>query len=241
MKNNEERIIDVFHSSGIHIEENQAKQFEKYYEMLVEKNKVMNLTSIVEFEDVLLKHFIDSVYASDLFLKDDLQSIIDVGTGAGFPGIPLKIIYPEKKVTLLDSLQKRLLFLDEVISELKLKNVETVHARAEDGARNPLYREKFDCCVSRAVANLSTLSEYTLPFIRVGGIFASYKAGNCEEEIKQAEKAIFLLGGKIEHIEKLTLPLSDIERNIIVIRKEKPTSKKYPRKAGVPGKEPLGH
>ena len=237
--NNTNRIKQVFSESGIDLTDRQAEQFEQFYEMLVEKNKVMNLTAITEFEDVLLKHFIDSVYGSELFMTKDIGKVIDVGTGAGFPGIPLKILYPEKEFTLLDSLMKRLVFLDEVINQLSLDKTVTVHARAEDAARDKRYREQFDCCVSRAVANLSTLSEYTLPFIKVGGLFISYKSGNSDAEIQQAKKAVHLLGGEIEKVEKLTLPSSDIERSIIFIRKIHPTSRQYPRKAGVPGKTPL--
>ena len=237
--NNTNRIKQVFSESGIDLTDRQAEQFEQFYEMLVEKNKVMNLTAITEFEDVLLKHFIDSVYGSELFMTKDIRKVIDVGTGAGFPGIPLKILYPEKEFTLLDSLMKRLVFLDEVINQLSLDKTVTVHARAEDAARDKRYREQFDCCVSRAVANLSTLSEYTLPFIKVGGLFISYKSGNSDAEIQQAKKAVHLLGGEIEKVEKLTLPSSDIERSIIFIRKIHPTSRQYPRKAGVPGKTPL--
>ena len=232
------KIIDTFSKINIKLDNNQANQFFRYYEMLIEKNKVMNLTTIVEFEDVLIKHFVDSVIASDLFLKNK-EKIIDVGTGAGFPGIPLKIVYPEKDITLLDSLNKRLIFLDEVIEELKLKKVRTVHSRAEDAAQNRKYREMFDCSISRAVANLSTLCEYTLPFIRINGLFAAYKAGNIEEELDSAKKAITVLGGEIQSIKNITLPDLNIERNIILIRKIKHTPAKFPRKAGLPQKEPI--
>ncbi len=218
----------------------QTEQFCTYYEMLVEKNKVMNLTAITEFEDVVQKHFVDSVILPKKFVEDTKKiNLIDVGTGAGFPGIPLKIVYPEMNVVLLDSLNKRILFLREVIETLHFEHIEAVHARAEDGARNPLYREKFNLCVSRAVANLSTLSEYCLPFICVGGMFVSYKSGAVEEELENAEKGIKMLGGDVVEKIAFSLPASDISRSFIVIQKEKKTGKQYPRKAGMPAKQPL--
>lgn len=224
----------------IQLSDVQIEQFCIYYEMLVEKNKVMNLTAITEFEDVVQKHFVDSVILPKQFVKEvNKVALIDVGTGAGFPGIPLKIVYPEMKVVLLDSLNKRILFLREVIDKLDLTNIEAVHARAEDGARNLLYREKFNLCVSRAVANLSTLSEYCLPFLAVGGTFISYKSGVVEEELEKAEKGIKMLGGMVEEKIAFSLPGSDISRSFIVIKKEKKTGKQYPRKAGMPAKQPL--
>ena len=237
-----ERIKEVFQKSGIVLSDQQISQFDRYYEMLIEKNKVMNLTTIVDFHDVLLKHFIDSVIASDRFIKKKSAKLIDVGTGAGFPGIPLKILYPDLRVTLLDSLNKRLLFIKEVVDELSLHHVELLHARAEDAARQKEYRERFDYSVARAVANMSTLCEYSLPFIREGGILAAYKAENIDEELKNASKAIMVLGGKLTGIEKVTLPELQIERNILLITKIKKTPSAYPRKAGIPGKEPInGH
>lgn len=218
----------------------QTEQFHLYYEMLAEKNKVMNLTAITEFEDVVQKHFVDSVILPKQFVQRPEEiSLIDVGTGAGFPGIPLKIVYPEMKVVLLDSLNKRILFLREVMDALHLEGIEAVHTRAEDGARNPLYREQFNLCVSRAVANLSTLSEYCLPFLQVGGQFVSYKSGAVEEELARAEKGIRCLGGNIQEKIVFSLPGSDIGRSFVVIRKEKKTPKQYPRKAGMPAKQPL--
>ncbi len=218
----------------------QAEQFCRYYEMLVEKNKVMNLTAITEFEDVVQKHFVDSVILPKRFAENPEHiALIDVGTGAGFPGIPLKIVYPEMKVVLLDSLNKRILFLRDVIQELHLENIQGVHARAEDGARNPLYREKFQLCVSRAVANLSILSEYCLPFLAVGGTFVSYKSGDIDEELAKAEKGIACLGGAVKEKIGFSLPESSISRSFIVIKKEKKTGKQYPRKAGLPAKQPL--
>ena len=224
--------------AGIHLEEGQIHQLETYYHMLVEKNKVMNLTAITAFEDVVQKHFIDSMM---LLRYADLKGkkVIDVGTGAGFPGIPLKIACPDAEIVLLDSLNKRVQFLKEVMDALHLEKIEAVHGRAEDMAKKAEYREHFDYCVSRAVANLSTLSEYGVPFVKVGGCFISYKSGEMEEELKQAEKAIRILGGEQEKIESFRLPDSDIGRSLIFIRKKKETSKKYPRKAGLPSKEPL--
>lgn len=226
---------------GVELTEAQRRQFIRYYELLIERNRVMNLTAITEFGDVVDKHFIDSlslVKATGDLGEADL-TLIDVGTGAGFPGIPLKIAFPAIRLTLLDSLQKRVRFLDEVIAELHLEDVITLHGRAEDYARRPEYRERFDLCVSRAVANLATLAEYALPFVKVGGRFIPYKSGKADEEKTQAAGAIKTLGGTIETDIKFNLPGADIERNLLVIRKQKNTPKKYPRKAGTPAKEPL--
>ena len=234
-----EYIGERFQGIDIKLSEKQKAQFFDYYVLLTEKNKVMNLTAITEFHEVVLKHFIDSCFCPEYIGEKKEGSLIDIGTGAGLPGIPLKIIYPELHVTLLDSLNKRVLFLNEVIEKLNLRGIQTVHARAEDGAKNPKLREQFDFAVSRAVANLSTLSEYCLPYVKVGGIFAAYKSGHAEDEVEQAKRAIFLLGGKAEKTEKGVLPESDIERSIFLIRKKDHTSKKYPRKAGLPGKQPL--
>jgi 16S rRNA (guanine527-N7)-methyltransferase len=221
----------------INLSEQQLDKFLTYYEMLVEKNKVMNLTAITEFDEVVEKHFLDSL---SLIRVKDLSkniSVIDLGTGAGFPGIPLKIAFPELEITLVDSLNKRVLFLQEVISALGLKNISTVHERAEIIANNPDYREKFDLCVSRAVANLSTLTEYCLPFVKIGGQFISYKSGECDDEVEAARNSIFLVGGKTVSVDKFTLGESG--RAFVVIEKIKKTPKQYPRKAGTPAKEPL--
>ncbi len=229
---------------NILLTENQLCQFMKYYELLIEWNQVMNLTAITDFDEVLKKHFIDSlslikVYSvnSMINLKNSSVSLLDVGTGAGFPAIPLKIAFPDLHVTLLDSLQKRVFFLQKVIEELMLHDVETVHGRAEDFAKPDLMRESFDFCVSRAVANLSTLSEYCLPYVKVGGYFISYKADDAE--VENADHAITILGGNLKEQNSFTLPFSDINRNLIVIEKCRPTPKKYPRKAGTASKKPL--
>lgn len=207
--------------------------------MLTEWNQYMNLTAITEYDDVMKKHFIDSISlcrAYDVYKK---VSCIDVGTGAGFPGLALKIAYPELQITLLDSLNKRIQFLDAVIEKLALTGIETIHGRAEDYAKPGKLREKYDLCVSRAVANLSTLSEYCIPFVKKGGCFISYKSEKIIEEIKAAENAISILGGEIKTQVEFMLPDSDIYRNLFVIEKKKETPKKYPRKAGLPGKDPL--
>lgn len=227
----------------IQLNDKQKKQFITYYEYLVEKNKVMNLTAITEYDEVILKHFLDSlsIVKVNVFDQEKLKgkSVIDIGTGAGFPGIPLKIAFPELKITLLDSLNKRVNFLNEVIDLLGLTNVFAVHGRAEDYAKQKEYRENYDFCVSRAVANLSTLSEYCIPFVKVGGSFVSYKSGKIEEELAQAENAVKILGGKVVDVVKFPLMDTDMDRSFVVIEKTRPTAKKYPRKAGLPSKEPL--
>ena len=236
------KSIEIFETElkklGITLTDTQKEQFDRYYELLIEWNKVMNLTGITDYDEVILKHFIDSLTLCRICDMSKVSSLIDVGTGAGFPGIPIKIAYPHIKVVLLDSLNKRLKFLNTVIGELRLEFVQTLHGRAEDHARKTEYREKFDLCVSRAVANLATLSEYCIPFVKKGGVFISYKGGTSDEEVKQAEKAVGLLGGKIEKIDKFTLPGTDMGRTLIDIKKIKNTHNRYPRKAGVPSKDP---
>ena len=226
---------------GIVLNDTQRSQFDKYFEILVEWNGFMNLTGITEYEEVLVKHFLDSLAVgkySEKFAGNPELSIIDVGTGAGFPGLPLKIAYPQAKVVLLDSLNKRVKFLDEVIMQLGLTGITAVHARAEEGARNAAYREQFDISVSRAVANLSTLVEYCLPFVKVGGWFVPYKSGKLEEEMKTGKGAIRKLGGELEDVISFHLANED-ERNLVRIHKTERTGKKYPRKAGTPSREPL--
>lgn len=224
---------------NIELSDRQIEQFLLYYERLIEKNKVMNLTAITEYEEVIHKHFLDSLslVLAPVFGREG--SLIDVGTGAGFPGIPLKIAFPQLKIVLLDSLNKRVNFLNEVIEELGLTGIKAIHGRAEDAGRNPLYREKFDFCVSRAVANLATLSEYAMPFVKPGGYFIPYKSGKAEDEIKEASNAVKLLSGKTEDMVSFVLPNTDMERTLILIQKTAPIHKKYPRKAGTPQKEPL--
>lgn len=225
----------------IYLCDDQVKQFVRYYELLAEWNSYMNLTAITEFDDVMKKHFIDSLSLVKAFDKIKMEevSVIDIGSGAGFPGLPLKIAFPQIHLTLLDSLQKRINFLNEVVNNLELQNVTMIHGRAEDYAKPSFHREKFDLCVSRAVANLSTLSELCLPYVKVNGLFISYKSEKIVEEVETARRAISLLGGKIEKQVDFTLPDSDIYRNLFVIRKEKSTPGKYPRKAGLPAKDPL--
>ena len=224
---------------GISLEEHQIRQFLEYYEILVEWNKVMNLTGITEYEEVIAKHFLDSLALVKVCDLSGHKKVIDIGTGAGFPGIPLKIAFPELEIVLLDSLNKRIKFLNEVIEKLGLKNIRTIHGRAEDFARQKEYRENFDLCVSRAVANMSTLSEYCLPYVACGGKFIPYKSGKIDEEVTKAQKAVKILGGKISETVKFQLVDTDMERSFVVVEKEKNTPKKYPRKAGMPAKEPL--
>lgn len=224
---------------GVSLTNEQINQFIKYYELLIEWNGFMNLTAITDYDEVMKKHFVDSLSLIKTFDVSKRVSVIDVGTGAGFPGIALKIAYPNLQVTLLDSLNKRIRFLDEVILQLGLTGIETIHGRAEDYARHDKLRGKFDLCVSRAVANMSTLSEYCLPFVKIGGEFISYKSEKVNDELLNAKHAITLLGGKFDRNEEFNLPDSDIYRNLVTIKKVKDTPKKFPRKAGLPSKEPL--
>lgn len=226
------KLNDITRQFGLELSERQLQQFSKYYDILVEWNSFMNLTAITDRDDVIIKHFADSLL---LYKYKDLHNnlnVLDVGTGAGFPGIPLKIAFPELNVTLMDSLNKRLNFLNEAIKELELENVETVHARAEDGGKNPVYREKYDLVVSRAVANLATLSEWCLPFVKVGGYFIPYKSNALNDEMADGKKAIRILGGQVENIFNTNIPETDNQRSFVFVKKIAETDKKYPRKPG---------
>ena len=236
---NTEKFVDDLNALGIKLSDIQINQFITYFEMLVEWNQVMNLTAITEYDEVIKKHFVDSLSLIKAYDINKKLKVIDVGTGAGFPGLALKIAYPNLQVTLLDSLNKRIHFLNAVIEKLQLSEVDTVHGRAEDFAKPGKLREKYDLCVSRAVANLSTLSEYCLPFVKEGGYFISYKSEKITEEAESAEKAISILGGKVMRQVEFKLPDSDMYRNLFVIKKIKKTPTKYPRKAGLPSKEPI--
>ena len=224
---------------GITLDEIQKKQFTDFYEYLVEKNKVMNLTGITEFQEVLVKHFLDSLACVKAVDMSRIKRIMDIGTGAGFPGVPLKSAFPHLEACLLDSLKKRVNFLEETFQMLKLENITAIHGRAEEYAKNKQYRETYDLCVSRAVSNLATLSEYCLPYVKTGGYFISYKSGTVQEEVEQAQKAVKILGGKIQDVVYFQLPDSEIQRSLVVIEKIKATPGRYPRKAGTPLKEPL--
>lgn len=232
-------LRDNLNKIGYEPDDRQCEQLNDFHKVLCEWNEFMNLTGITEYEDVVIKHFVDSLAVNCVYQFKNTDRVVDIGTGAGFPGIPLKIMYPEVSFTLLDSLNKRIKFLDEVIRLDSLQNIETLHGRAEDYAKNKEYREQFDVCVSRAVANLATLSEYCLPYVKVGGVFIAYKAGQIEDELASCGRAVQLLGGEITDVHKLRLPDTDIDRTFVVIKKMAATSKKYPRKAGLPSKEPL--
>ena len=245
MKKNDVKM--AFKYINIDLNDTQQEQFVRYYELLVEWNSFMNLTAITEEKDVLIKHFIDSV-SLVLFedvdfekkvINTDITSVIDIGTGAGFPGIPLKIVFPQLKVTLLDSLNKRIKFLNTVIEELQLKNIVAIHGRAEDLAMKDDYREKYDICVSRAVANLATLSEYCLPFVRINKYFVPFKSQKLDEEVINAKKCISVMGGKYINKFKFVLPETEEERTFAYIKKIKNTPKKFPRGGNKPVKEPI--
>lgn len=229
--------------AGLSFTEEQLDSFALYYDLLIEKNKVMNLTGLTSPEDVAVKHFIDSL--SGFTYEEGKKffsgkKLIDVGTGAGFPGIPLKIYYPDLEVVLLDSLAKRLRFLEEVIEALQLKHIYVEHARAEEGGRNKKYREKYDIATARAVANLAVLGEYCIPFVKKGGIFLAFKGSKYKEEIKDADKALKILGGRITEVKEVKLPGLDDGRAVIFVDKIQKTPAAYPRKAGTPVRKPLG-
>jgi len=233
----EKDIMEKAKKIDIELTEKQVNQFYKYMELLLEWNEKINLTAITDCKEIILKHFIDSLTISK-YIKEN-QSLVDVGTGAGFPGIPLKIVREDIEITLLDSLNKRINFLNEIINELELKNIKTIHARVEEFGKNKKYREKFDIATSRAVANLSILSEYMLPLIKQNGIAICMKGSEINKEIEESEIAIKILGGKVKNIDSFNLVDTDNKRNIIIISKIKNTPSKYPRKPGTPSKEPL--
>lgn len=222
---------------SISLNKEQYDQFYAYMLLLIEWNEKINLTAITEPQEIILKHFVDSLTIAKYI--EEGKTIIDMGTGAGFPGIPLKIYRNDVKVVLADSLNKRIKFLNEVIEKMQLKNIETIHCRAEELGKNKEYREKFDYATSRAVANLSTLSEYLLPFVKLNGSGIFMKTMEIDEELENAKKAIKILGGRIEKVDKFEIPGSDLGRSIIIVKKEKQTPSKYPRKPGTPAKEPL--
>ena len=237
MKDYNTLLFDETKKNGMELSDKQIAQFNLYYELLTAKNKVMNLTAITEYNDVVKKHFIDSMMISRVLNMKKINSLCDVGTGAGFPGIPLKIVYPHLHLTLVDSVGKRVNFLSEVVEQIGLEDVEAIHSRTEDLAHNSKYREKYDLVTARAVASMNVLSEYCIPYAKIGGYFAAYKSGNIEEEIENAKNAVKTLGGKIE--KKDMFELYEMGRSIVLIRKVNSTPKIYPRKAGTPSKNPL--
>ena len=231
-------IKNEFEKVNIAITDSQAEQFLRYFELLTEWNAVMNLTAITEFTEVVEKHFVDSALLTDYICERESKSLIDIGTGAGFPGVPLKILFPEMKVTLLDSLNKRIRFLNTVIQELGLESIEAIHGRAEEYGIKEGYREQYDLCVSRAVARLASLCEFCIPFVKKAGAFVAYKSMKSEEELSEAKAAISVLGAKLLEVKEYLLG-EDAQRNLLVIQKTKETPKKYPRQGGKPLKDPI--
>ncbi len=232
-------LTDGLDSMGILYTEDMLKKTEAFYSMLIEKNRVVNLTAITDHDDYIVKHILDSLEIASFVSMEKYQTVIDIGTGAGFPGIPLKIFFPEIKITLLDSLNKRLVFIQEVVDYLKLSDVEVVHGRAEDLAHDRQYREKYDLGVSRAVASLPALIELTMPFIRNSGDFIYYKGGDVEKEIEISTNAMDQVNCSLEMIKKIRLPFSEITHSYLLMKKNNPSPKKYPRKAGMPVRCPL--
>jgi len=230
-------IKELLNQIQIELSDEQIEKFYNYMNELLEWNTKINLTAITDPKEVILKHFVDSL-TIDKYVKNT-NTMIDVGTGAGFPGIPIKISNDNLQITLLDSLNKRILFLEDIINKLELQNIQTIHLRAEEAGNNKKYRESYDIAISRAVAQLNILSEYLLPLVKIGGKVICMKGSNVQEELEQAQKAIEILGGEIEKVEKFSLPNTDMERNIIIIKKIKNSPLKYPRKAGTPSKEPI--
>ncbi|MGE7919351.1 16S rRNA (guanine(527)-N(7))-methyltransferase RsmG [Viridibacillus sp. NPDC093762] len=236
---NEEQFVQALKEQGIELSEGQLKQFHTYFELLVEWNEKMNLTAITDQPSVYLKHFYDSISATFYMDFNKVQSICDVGAGAGFPSIPIKICFPHLKVTIVDSLNKRIQFLTHLSEQLHLDHVEFVHSRAEDFGQNPKYREQFDLVTARAVARLSVLSELCIPLVKTNGHFVAMKAASGDEEMKDAKKALTVLGAKLIDSYSFLLPIEDSERSIFIFNKTKNTPKKYPRKPGVPNKSPI--
>ena len=237
MSERSEYIINRMKEAGYQLSEDQAAQFLGYYDMMIEKNQVMNLTRITEFKEAVDKHFVDSLMLSRVLDVSRIHKLIDIGTGGGFPGIPLKIMYPHMSVVMLDSVGKKIDFVNEVIEKLDLKDVCALHVRAEDMARDRKHREKYDVCVSRAVANMTVLTEYCLPFVRVGGFFVAYKGDDRPEELAAAEKSVKVLGGKPMEFDRFSL--FGMGRCLVKIRKDRKTPMQYPRKAGMPAKAPI--
>ena len=233
------QIKDAFDAVSVSCTIDMAQQLERYMEGVLSWNEKVNLTAITDRDEFIIKHFLDSVLCCGFPEYESAKKIIDVGTGAGFPGIPLAVVSPEKQFVLMDSLKKRLNIIDELTDSIGIQNVSTVHARAEELARNKEHREQYDLCVSRAVANLATLSEYCLPFIRQGGYLLAYKGPDADDEIAQAKKAVFLLGGQLERVESAPLNQYGLDHRILFIKKVRNTPAKYPRKAGTPSKDPL--
>ena len=237
LKDFKEVFNNYLENLNISLNEEQIEKFYKYMNLLIEWNEKINLTAIIKPEEIILKHFIDCLTIEKYIEKN--SKVIDVGTGSGFPGIPLKIVREDLEITLFDSLNKRLVFLNEVIANLKLENINVIHSRAEELGKNKNYREKFDVATSRAVANLSTLSEYLIPFVKINGKCISMKSAYINEEVNKAKNAIKILGGKIVSKDIFNLPKSDLGRSVIVIEKVKNTPKNFPRKPGTPAKEPI--
>lgn len=236
---NVEQFVQMLEEKGISLSSKQLQQFERYFELLVEWNEKMNLTAITEKEDVFLKHFFDSISAAFFVNLNQSIHLCDVGAGAGFPSIPLKICFPDLKVSIVDSLQKRITFLDNLAKELELNQTYFYHDRAETFAKNKEHREKYDMVTARAVARMSVLSELCLPLVKVGGVFVAMKAANAKEELEKAKKGIKILGGNVHEVHSFILPFEESERNIIIVKKDKSTPTKYPRKPGTPNKLPL--
>ena len=236
---NEQQFIQALKEKGMELTDHQIEQFKKYFELLVEWNEKMNLTAITELEDVYLKHFYDSISAAFYVDFSKPLTVCDVGAGAGFPSLPMKICFPEMRVTIVDSLNKRIQFLNHLSDQLGLENVSFVHARAEEFGQNAAYRESFDVVTARAVARLSVLSELCVPLVKVGGRFVAMKAASAEDELKDAKKALQVLGAQLEEDHAFQLPVENSERKLYVFSKQKATPKKYPRKPGTPNKTPI--